>query len=541
MTSFASRPRTAATDTTGAARRSAPAESLRPASGHGAEAGDIGEAGDTGLESRIRTALESRLGADRYRRWFADVEFRVDERGLEVRTTGPFAKRMLDHTLSRELREVAEEALGREAGIRVAIAPMRPTAPPTGAGPRDRRTADRGSAGPAAPAPTPGGPGSAGIRPRGVRPRQRAESGFRDLDEFVVGTSNRLAWMAAVQTGDPRELPPAGILFLHGDCGVGKTHLLQGICRRYGHLATTAGVDARVRYVTGEQFTNEFIAAVRDHRIEQFRDRVRRLDLLAIDDIHFLENKVRTQNELLHTLDAIGLTGSRIVLASDGHPSLIRRCSRSLVNRFLSGMVIEVERPDRETRRQIAQRLSSRRGLRLGEAAVEAVASRCVGSVREIEGAMTKIAAMHQLLAARAGGGAPEDEVGLSLVEQVLHEAGGRPARPVQVAGLVDAAATRLGLTRADVVGGSRRGLSSLGRSIVSFLAKEMTGHSYPEIARALGLASHASVHRAVQTTRRRIDAGDRVRDLDGSWIELRELVDQVRHAAAADATRLAR
>jgi chromosomal replication initiator protein len=497
---------------------------------------------DEGVEARLRTALASRLGEDRYRRWFGDAEIRVDDRGVEVRTTGSFAKRMLDHALARELREVTEELLGRDADIRVAIAPAAPgtvadDAADPGGPAAAAAAAGRGpSAGTAAPR------GTTGIRPvaRPGRPA-RPESGFRDLDDFVIGTSNRLAWMAATQTSDPRELPPAGILFLHGDCGVGKTHLMQGICRRYSQIATSSGADARVRYVTGEQFTNEFIAAVRDHRIEQFRDRVRRLDLLAIDDIHFLENKVRTQNELLHTLDAIGLTGSRIVLASDGHPSLIRRCSRSLVNRFLSGMVIEVERPDRETRRQIAQRLSARRGLRLGEAAVEAVASRCVGSVREIEGAMTKIAAMHQLLAAREGHHGPDDEVGLTLVEQVLHEASGRPARPVQISGLIAAAANRLGLTRADIVGGSRRGLSSLGRSIVSLLAKEMTTHSYPEIARGLGLASHASVHRAVQTTRRRIDEGDRVRDLDGTMIELRELVDQIRHTTAADATRLAR
>ena len=492
-------------------------------------------------EARLRTALAARLGEDRYHRWFGDAEIRIDERGVEVRTSGAFAKRMLDHALSRELREVAEDLLGHGTDIRVAIAPS----PRAGRGPAAAEGERVPSAAPMRTPPVSGPPagGIAGIRPSGRTTRpNRPENGFRDLEDFVVGTSNRLAWMAALQTADPRDHPPAGIMFMHGDCGVGKTHLLQCIYRRYASIATASGGDARVRYVTGEQFTNEFIAAVRDSRIEQFRERVRRLDLLAIDDIHFLENKVRTQNELLHTLDAIGLTGARIVLASDGHPSLIRRCSRSLVNRFLSGMVIEVERPDRETRRQIALRLSDRRGLRLGEAAVEAVASRCVGSVREIEGAMTKIAAMHQLLSVREGrGGGPEDEVGLSLVEQVLHEAGGRPARPVQIGGLIEAAAERLGLTRAEIIGGSRRGLSSLGRSIVSLLAKEMTGHSYPEIARGLGLASHASVHRAVQTTRRRIDERERVRDLDGSWIELRELVDQIRHTAAAEATRQAR
>lgn len=494
----------------------------------------------TDVAAELRRLLADRIGEARVERWLGDAELKIDDRGLEVRTSRPLAKRMLDQTMARELREAASTALGRDASVRIAIAPPE-SAPTRGAGtpvgPKGPRP-DAGSA--AARQDTAAVPGGKGIRPSTTtRPSTPADSGLRDLDGFVVGTSNRLAWTAAMQTGDPREIPPAGMLFLHGDCGVGKTHLLQGLCRRFRQIAAASGMPARVRYVTGEQFTNEFIAAVRDHTIDRFRERVRRLDLLAIDDIHFLENKVRTQNELLHTLDAIGLTGARIALASDGHPTVIRRCSRGLVNRFLSGMVIEVERPDRETRRLIARRLAEFRSMRVGEAAIEAIASRCVGSVREIEGAVTKIAAMHQLIAAAdAGPAATGREIGLTTVERVLHDASARPARPVQLSGIVDAACNRLDISRTEIVGGSRKGRASLGRSVVSFLAKEMTPASYPEIARGLGLASHASVHRAVQTTRRRVDGGDRVRDVDGGQVELRELIDQVRHAAAAGAGR---
>ncbi|MFK7961422.1 MAG: DnaA/Hda family protein [Phycisphaerales bacterium] len=486
---------------------------------------------DDGLAA-IHDLFRGRIGSQRFERWMRGTELTLTEDRLVVQVSSAFGKRMFEDTWGTDLASAIATAIGRDVAVEVQVvtAPLKSSA-----------SADASEAADAAalhaPA-TAATPARVAIRPNPAARGPRKDGGLRDLATFVVGPSNRLAWTAASQAADIDSLAPAGLLFLHGECGVGKTHLLQGVCRQFTHAMRSAGQPARVRYCTGEQFTNEFIASVRDGRIETFRERVRRLDLLAIDDIHFLENKVRTQNELLHTLDAIDLVGSRVVLASDGHPTLIRRCGRGLVNRFLSGMVIEVERPDRETRRAIAQRLAVRHGLDFGPAAIEAVASHCVGSVREIEGAVTKVAAMHRL---EAGDEAASREIGLCLVERVLKDAATRPMRPVRVTGLIDATCRRLQLVRSDLVGGSRRGHASLGRSIVSFLAKEMTPSSYPEIARGLGLASHASVHRAVQTVRDRLGRDDQVRDLDGSTIELRELIDQVRHDAGQAATRNAR
>jgi chromosomal replication initiator protein len=218
---------------------------------------------------------------------------------------------------------------------------------------------------------------------------------LRRLEDFVVGESNRLAFAAACRVVDIDDGHGLSVLFVHGECGVGKTHLLQGICRR---SIERTGRPGSVRYVTGEQFTNEFIAAVRTNTLDAFRARMRKLDLLAIDDVHFLSNKVRTQSEFLYTLDAIGLGGAKIVMASDDHPRHIKRFNQALVSRFISGMVVKVDRPDRCTRLELIRRLASVRSLSLNDAAVDTIAGQCVGSVRELEGAITRLAAVTTLL-----------------------------------------------------------------------------------------------------------------------------------------------
>jgi chromosomal replication initiator protein len=289
-----------------------------------------------------------------------------------------------------------------------------------------------------------------------------------------------------------------------------------------------------VRYVTGEQFTNEYIASIRNNTVDEFRRRIRKLDLLAIDDVHFLANKMRTQSEFLHTLDAIDLTGSRVVLASDEHPRLIKKFSQALISRFLSGMVVQVGRPDRQTRIAIIRRLAEARNLPMQDAAVEAVASRCVGSVRELEGAVTKLAALRSVACELATDGtAPETagKVGLVLVEQLFNDQAWHPPTPVRIGAVIDVICRRVGISRNDLMGSSRHRRIVLGRALVAFLGREMTSHSYPEIARALGRSYHSTIHTAEQRLRRQMEAGETV-DLaeNESTLPVRELVDQLRH-----------
>src|SRR5262249_7964579 len=155
-------------------------------------------------------------------------------------------------------------------------------------------------------------------------------------------------------------------------CGLGKTHLLQGVARRLQEVRPSAVV----RYTTGEAFTNEYIAAVRagSGKCEQFRRAYRGVGLLCIDDVHFLANKQATQGELLHTFDAIDLSGARVALASDEHPRMVRSFSEALVSRFMSGAVVKLDFPERELRERMILAIAGRRGHTIDPAGVRLLA-----------------------------------------------------------------------------------------------------------------------------------------------------------------------
>ncbi len=333
-----------------------------------------------------------------------------------------------------------------------------------------------------------------------------------------------MAFNASRRLAEGQSIAGASPLFIYGDCGVGKTHLLQGICRRY--LECHGGSPNRVRYVTGEQFTNEFIAALRTGSIDAFRQRVRRLALLAIDDVHFLANKFKTQSEFQCTLDAIDFSGARVVLASDNPPQDIRRFNQSLLSRFVRGLVVKIERPDRELRAALIRRLAEERGIRMGETAVDELASNLGASVRELEGAMTRLAAWRAMVHPES----PEIEVGLLLVQQVLRDDRVRPSHIVRVASIIDAVCARLSITKADLMGSGRHRRVVIGRSLVAYLARELTTMSFPEIAHALGRDTHSTVHTADHRLREQMRRDERLESAAGEQgTSLRELADMLR------------
>src|SRR4029077_10844805 len=219
------------------------------------------------------------------------------------------------------------------------------------------------------------------------RPRLR-----HDMSTFVVGSSNQLAYNAATYVA---EFPGGQYnpLFIHGACGLGKTHMLQGLCKKFIEHHPTK----RWMYLTGEEFTNEFLMALRGNRIDNFRRKVRDLDLLVIDDVHFLGGKKATQEEFLHTFNAIEAMGRQVVMASDNHPKLIEAFGESLINRFVSGMVVRIDPPNFATRCEILRNLALRSGTPLNDEVIAWVARRVTQNVRELEGAITRLSAHIQL------------------------------------------------------------------------------------------------------------------------------------------------
>ena len=504
---------------------------------------------------QISQRLQTRIGPHKYEMWFGHTRLNVDGPRLEVATYNEFVAKWIDAHFADELKGAAEEALGGDARISVRAAPELFARVATGAGAdgpgapgevvaraghaHGRRDGKAGTAMPDAKAPS---------RPparRGGGRRRTREATRRRLEDFVVGPSNLLAHSTACRLIESPDAPNVSPLFIHGDCGLGKTHLLQAICEEYA--TGTVQRDA-VRYVTGEQFTNEYIASIRNNTIDAFRRRIRRLELLAIDDVHFLSNKMRTQNEFLHTLDAIALSGARIVLAADEHPRVIKKFSQALISRFLSGMVVEIDRPDRATRMAIVQRLAEARHLTIGKKAIEAVASRCIGSVRELEGAVTKLTALWSLRGELTGGevaasdakSSPGDvapEVGMVLVDQLIRDHTWKPPIPVRIGTIIDVVCRRCGIARADLMGSSRHRRVVLGRALVAYLGRAMTTLSYPELARALGRKYHSTVHTAEQRLKRQMDENQVVKPSDGQPVGLTELVDHLRHEIARATT----
>lgn len=453
----------------------------------------------------ITRRLSEQIGEHRFAMWFGEASIRIDGHRLEILAETRFVADWINHNFTSDLRVVAEKELGSSADVHIAVASRTTTA-------SHRHDLPRNGA-QEAPAQRPAAPD----RDRGRRPSlpgRRLDSSTT-LDSFVVGPSNQLAWSAATRLAEEDNRSSVSPLFIHGGCGLGKTHLLRGICRRCIELDGDA---SRIRYVTGEQFTNEYITAIRDGSVDRFRRSYRHVRLLAIDDVHFLSNKTRTQAEFLHTLDAIELTGARLALASDEHPHDIERFSKGLVSRFLCGMVVEVELPDSETRRALVRSLADRRHLRLTDAAVELLATRCPGSVRELQGALNRLEAMRMLDPDRLPSYDPEqlmipglDDPGhgmisSTMIQRMLKAHGQERTSPVKIEKVIEAVCQRIGVTREELAGRSRHRRISLARSLIAFLAREMTTHSYPEIARALGRTNHSSVHAAANRLTRSIE-----------------------------------
>lgn len=474
-----------------------------------------------GLEAMVTERLAERLGPREFEAWFGhSTTLRLREHTLEVSTNSAVAASWIADHCSRALEQITREVVGHDVAVSIIRAPERSPASRA-----DERAARSRPALTLAEGAHPGSPDTDRSVPRG---RQTNGSGSHALplryrlDDFVVGPCNLLAYGAAERVAEDSEAVGLNALFLFGECGVGKTHLLQGACRRF--MERFPGT--RVRYTTGEQFTNEFIASVRNNTVDQFRKRLRQADLLAIDDVHFLANKAQTQSEFLHTLDVIDLGGARIVLASDEHPTHIQSFSQKLISRFMKGMVVEMERPDRRTRAEIIRRLALARGMRLNEAAVEMIVTNCLGSVREIEGAVTKLAALRLV----SGGLSDSNEVGAVLVERLFQD---RPLTrsPLRVATILEVVCRRLGVERSELLGSGRHRRVVLARGLVSYLARELTTLSYPEIARAIGRSNHSTVLTAGRRLHEQLERGERIElDPQAGSMPLKELVDHLRH-----------
>jgi chromosomal replication initiator protein len=304
------------------------------------------------------------------------------------------------------------------------------------------------------------------------------------FETFVIGSSNRFAHAAAVAVA---EAPAKAYnpLFVYGGSGLGKTHLLHAI----GHYAQSIGTARTVRYVSTEEFTNDFINSLRDDKTQAFQRRYRDVDILLVDDIQFLENRERTQEEFFHTFNTLHNANKQIVISSDRSPKQLSTLEDRLRTRFEWGLLTDIQPPDLETRIAILRKKAAQERLAAPPEVLEFIASKIQSNIRELEGALIRVTAFASL---------NRQPVDMGLAEIVLKDLipeGGGPE--ITAAAIMAATAEYFSVTMDDLCGSSRSRVLVNARQVAMYLCRELTDLSLPKIGQTFGGRDHTTVMHA--------------------------------------------
>jgi chromosomal replication initiator protein len=437
---------------------------------------------------------------DKCRQWFHDLQPLGTHGGvLSVRTTSDVHNRYLQRNCTDHFTEALQSVTGRLLSVRFL-------------GPDEQlesalKPSTLNGTVSQAPARMP----SADVLPPNARnPRAVHRSSFRDdqssarysdalvinpdasFENFVEGPENRLALAASKAVA---EAPGAAYnpLFIHGGVGLGKSHLLQAICLRLIDRQPAP----RIHYVSCESFSSEFFEAVEANQMNEFRHRFRDVDVLVIDDIHFLADKERTQEEFFHTFNALYQNSRQIILSSDAAPNEIPHLEARLVSRFQSGLVVDVKSPTYETRVQIVKRKARIRGLKFEDDVASYIAQKITTNIREIEGAITRVQMQH--LADRV-------EVSLELAKIALDETVTEIKPEVTIGGIIDAVIDHYDVKVTDLQSKRRQKSIARPRQVCMYLARRHTRYSLEEIGGYFGGRDHTTVMHAVKTIEKHRD-----------------------------------
>ena len=418
------------------------------------------------LIGKINEVIAQKVGQQRYKIWFKNsTRLAIEDNYIKVGVPNLFIGGWIENHFSEQVQTAVKEVTGQV---------MKPifTIDPELFG-SQRRTQLDSQADSVARVANPS------TRQRRQQPRNHERLRL-ELKNFVVGPANQLAYNAAstVVSEPGTQFNP---LFIHGPCGLGKTHLLQGIC----NAIRQARPELNWTYVSGEDFTNQFILALKMGKLDSFRQRFRRTDLLVIDDVHFLASKKATQEEFLHTFNAIDTVGKQVVMASDAHPKMIGQLSESLVSRFISGMVVKIEAPDFDTRCAILRQRAVDMKKQIPDSVIEYIADNLRANVRELEGALLKVVAYASLSQA---------PINLAMANEALADHITRTDPIVHLSDIEASVTTFFGVTPADVHSSRKTRTISLARSVAMYLARKHTSMSFPEIGRFMGNKNHATV-----------------------------------------------
>jgi chromosomal replication initiator protein len=420
-----------------------------------------------------------------HRAWLsASQPVTLHENTAIVAVPDEFTRSQLETRLRNRLEDALSRALGQQ--VRLAV-----TVDPSLAAPEPGRLSIPSQPNGSELPPVPELDGSAadtGLIGTG----QTSASGTREarlnpkyvFETFVIGSSNRFAHAAAVAVA---EAPGKAYnpLLIYGDSGLGKTHLLHAI----GHYVRSLFTGARVRYVSSEEFTNDFINAIRDDRAASFQRRYRDVDVLLIDDIQFLEGKIQTQEEFFHTFNTLHNANKQIVITSDRPPKRLEALEDRLRNRFEWGLITDVQPPDLETRIAILRKKAATERLSAPPDVLEFIASKIQTNIRELEGALIRVTAFASL------NRQPVDATLAEIVLKDLIPEGGEPE--ITAAVIIAQTAAYFGLSIDDLCGASRSRTLVTARQIAMYLCRELTDLSLPKIGQQFGGRDHTTVMHA--------------------------------------------
>ncbi len=415
------------------------------------------------LWSEVSSRLRGALNETTYRTWFDHVrglDLNDDEFVLSV--PNAFTRDWIEGHFLGLIRAAVGDATGKERRVQLQVAesPQEPT------GPAEAQRRE--------------------VLGMGLNPKYT-------FDSFVIGSSNRFAHAAALAVA---EAPAQAYnpLFIYGGTGLGKTHLLQAVAQYVGEHQG----ELSVRYVTSETFMNDFINALRDKRIEGFKQRYRAYDLLLIDDIQFFEHKERIQEEFFHTFNSIYEAGGQLVISSDRPPREISTLEERLRSRFEWGLITDIQPPDLETRIAILRKKVKTDGIHIPDPKVlEFIAGRISSNIRELEGALTRVVAFSSLT------GRPMSE---DLAQDVLRDVFPQGEVPqVSIERIQELVSERFGLSLTELCGDKRSQNIVYPRQVAMYLSRELTDSSLPKIGKQFGGRDHTTVIHATSKIARMI------------------------------------
>lgn len=421
----------------------------------------------------VSTALQAAIGPEAYATWLHDVTVNVQPHGVQLGVKSLFIKDFLEREYGPQLTQGVQSVCGP---IPVSFILTTGSPSPAVATPTTIATTTSIAT-----------PIATSAVPTTVADESRLDARYT-FETYVTGNNNQFAVAAAKRVaqgsgqGIERSFNP---LFVHGKVGLGKTHLMQAIG---WELRTHAA--KKITYLSAEQFVSRFVRALRDRNTTAFKDLYRNVDVLMIDDVQFIAGKEASQEEFFHTFNTLVAEGKQIILTADRSPHELDNIEERLKSRLGGGLTVEIKAPDIETRLAILSTKAEAMELTLDADVLQFLAQNVATNVRELEGALNRLAAFAKLTGATITPQFAREQL-RDLLQQVQ--------RTVTLDDIKETVATHFHLKIAELVGPSRTKRLAEARQLAMYLAKQLTQRSYPDIGRAFGGRDHTTVMHAVQ------------------------------------------